>query len=103
MLEKQEVLASIKNIDGGGEVGSNEKCLGASMVPLSLVKYEEEKGARRVVSILESTERLRFPYWANKQRVTPLTVVAENLGPDYMEDDEITLDAFQGDVCDQYQ
>lgn len=73
------------------------------MVPLSLVKYEEEKGARRVVSILESTEMLRFPYWANKQRVTPLTVVAENLGPDYMEDDEITLDAFQGVVCDQHQ
>ena len=103
MLEKQEVLASIKNTDGGGKVGSNAKCLRASMAPLSLVIYEEEKGARRVVSILESTEMLRFPYWANKQRVTPLTVVAENLGPDYMEDDEITLDAFQGVVCDQHQ
>lgn len=54
------------------------------------------------MSFLEFIKLLRLPYWANKQRVTPLTVVAENLGPDYMEEHEITLDAFQV-ACDQYQ
>lgn len=50
------------------------------------------------MSFLEFIKLLRLPYWANKQRVTPLTVVAENLGPDYMEEH----DAFQV-ACDQYQ
>lgn len=40
----------------------------------------------------------RFLHWANMQRVTLLTMVTENVGLEYMEDDEITYRHFQGDV-----
>lgn len=43
MLRKQEFLDSIKNTDGGREVGSYKKCLEASMVPLSLVNMRRRR------------------------------------------------------------
>lgn len=43
MLRKQEFLDSVKNTDGGREVGSYEKSFEASMVPLSLVNMRRKR------------------------------------------------------------